>query len=79
MANPELKLTCIDPYIGQRRQEMHYRRAIEKLAPFNVNIMRMTSMEGVNKFDDGSIDFVHIDGNHQFDYFMMDLICWTKR
>lgn len=83
-ANPELELTCVDPYmeyweIGKSSQERHYRRAVEKLTPMGVNIMRMTSMEAVNKFDDGSLDFVYIDGNHQFDYFMMDIICWSKK
>lgn len=84
MANPELKLTCVDPYveyweIGQSSQERHYQRATEKLTPLGVNLIRMTSMEAVGKFEDGSLDFVYIDGNHQFDYFMMDLICWTRK
>ena len=36
-------------------------------------------MEAVPKFEDNSLDFVHIDGDHSFDYVMMDIIEWSKK
>jgi len=36
-------------------------------------------MEAVRDFPEESLDFVHIDANHDYDYFMPDLIEWNKR
>jgi len=83
-ANPDLKLTCVDPwttdvYTNQARQERHYLKAVEKLTPFNVEIMRMTSMEAVGKFEDKSLDFVYIDADHRFNFVMCDIIFWNAK
>ena len=38
-----------------------------RLAPYpNGNIIRKTSMDALADFKDNSLDFVYIDGNHQF-------------
>ena len=39
----------------------------------------MTSMEAVSKIPDASLDFVYIDGRHEFDFIMMDLIAWAPK
>jgi hypothetical protein len=36
-------------------------------------------MDALSLFEDGSLDFVFIDGNHTFDFAMMDIICWPKK
>ena len=82
--NPDLHLTCIDPWSarkrwGQAKQDEFYRLAIENLTPYNVDILKMTSMEALSKFVDGSLDFVHIDGNHEFDYCCPDIIFWSQK
>ena len=41
--------------------------------------IKKTSMDAVNDFDDKSIDFVYIDGNHMFDFVNEDIINWRPK
>lgn len=75
--NPEMKLTCIDPWLG--RQEKYYKEACDRLKSDNVTIVRSTSMDALPLFKDSSLDFVHIDGNHEFDYVVTDIVFWSKK
>jgi len=82
--NPALALTCIDPWasyshLSQEQQDANYTLATTNLKPYNVTILRMPSMEGVQRFADRSLDFVYIDGNHEFDYCCPDIIYWAKK
>lgn len=36
-------------------------------------------MEAVKDFDDESVDFVYIDGNHEFKYVAEDICEWSKK
>ncbi len=84
-AVPGLQLTCIDPYSvyrprrSQEKQDAVYAAAQEKLAPFDVTFMRESSTEAHRKFEDESLDFVHIDGDHAFDMVMQDLIFYVPK
>ena len=40
---------------------------------------KMGSEVAVNKFANDSLAFVYIDGNHEFDYVMTDLIWWAMK
>jgi len=42
-------------------------------------IFRETSMEALNNFDDNSLDFVYIDGNHDFLNVTQDIHYWLKK
>ena len=83
--NPSVKMFCIDPWSAlgtkypQERQDFIYSRAIKNLAKFNVTFIRKTSMDAVGDFKDESLDFVYIDGNHNFDFVMVDIIEWSKK
>jgi predicted O-methyltransferase YrrM len=82
--NPKLHLTCVDPWmaydnITQEREEKFYALAMRRLRGQNVTVIRKTSMEAVRDIKDKSLDFLHIDGNHAFDYVMPDLICWVPK
>jgi predicted O-methyltransferase YrrM len=83
--NPQLHLTCIDPYgeyrkrHGRRQRDGAFNATKERLSPFNVTMMRTTSAAAVVKFKDASLDFVHIDGDHSFDAAMQDIIAWTPK
>ena len=82
--NPELKLHAIDPWksynsISQGTHDLRYAQAMKRLSPYNVNAIRKTSMEALNDFEDRSLDFVYIDGNHDYDYVCMDIIHWSKK
>ena len=36
-------------------------------------------MDIVKTFEDGSLDFVYIDGNHYFEYVVQDIAFWSKK
>jgi len=83
--NPNLFLTCIDPYLSyparrsQPAQDNTYEKACENLQGYNVKVVRGSSLDVVDDFEDGSLDFVYIDGDHEFDPVMQDLICWAPK
>lgn len=83
---PGLKLHCIDPWLAyseirgtQLDFEQTYAIAKKTLAPYDVDFWRMASLEAVSIFDDGELDFVYIDGFHQFDWVMRDIIEWSSK
>lgn len=89
IAKSGLKLYSIDPWKiykdfnnprGQKRLDEQYQGAKERLSRYkNVEIIRKTSMEAVEDFEDESLDFVYIDANHDFRYIAEDLAEWTKK
>lgn len=89
LATLGLKLFAIDPWKiykdfenprGQARLDFQYEHAKRVLAPYsNAQIIRKTSMEAVEDFEDESLDFVYIDANHEFRYIAEDLFEWTKK
>lgn len=94
-ASPRLKLNCVDPwneeayekgFQPESKEPQHYfdnryGRALKRLEKFHerVNIIRETSMEAVDRFDDNSLDFVYIDGNHDFLNVTQDIHYWLKK
>ena len=93
--NPNLKLYCIDfwkSYMfngagkggvkagkSSSRQQDYYQRAVEKLAPYNCELIRASSMDAVKDFDDESLDFVYIDANHDYEFVKEDIREWSKK
>lgn len=81
---PGLKLKCVDPWspyhaVNAHKQADIYAQAVERLKPYDAELVRKPSMEAVKDFKDGSLDFVYIDGRHEFDWVMMDLIAWAPK
>lgn len=83
-----LKMYTVDPYIQHRdyhpnragfvdRCEEIYHEAKTRLAPYDCHIIRLPSMNAVRCFDDESLDFVYIDGNHQLKYVIEDIHEWS--
>ena len=82
--NPQLKLTCVDPWvayhsIGQERQDKIYTAALERLANYPITIVKRPSLDVVDSIPDKSLDFVFIDGDHHFDAAVMDIIKWAPK
>ena len=83
--NPQLHLTCIDPYgpyrkrHGQKEQDAAYEATCKRLATFNVTMLRKMSLDAVGGFADGSLDFLHIDGDHSFDACILDIVAWAHK
>lgn len=65
---------------GQERLDFIFEHTNRLLTPYqNAKIIRKTSMEALNDFEDRSLDFVYIDGNHQLKYIIQDLVDWSKK
>jgi FKBP-type peptidyl-prolyl cis-trans isomerase 2 len=89
-ANPELNLTCVDPwkvyggYKDYRRQktlDRAFDAAQGRLVFFGdrVQINRTTSLEAAAQIEDGSLDFVYIDANHLLPYAIADIHAWHPK
>ncbi|SRR6266496_4522936 len=85
---PELFLYCIDPWTAyiegkdvksQKDVDKIYEEAKERLKPYQCSLNKGTSMNEVKYFNDNSLDFVFIDGNHSYDYVLEDITEWTKK
>jgi len=81
---PGLKLLSIDPWTpyvkaNEQKQKEYYEITVKTLAPYNAEIIKKTSMEAVKDVPDGSLDFVYIDGLHDFDSVIMDILEWNKK
>lgn len=86
--NPGLKLYGVDPWEAhegyadfedQNQLSDYHQTARETLAPYNFVEIQKYSMDAVNDFEDGSLDFVYIDANHVFPYIMDDICAWTPK
>lgn len=84
------KMYGIDPWIGfsgqgtlkreQSIQDEHYEHAKKFLNPYkNCTIIRKTSMDAFDDFEDESLDFVYIDGDHDFRHTAEDIYEWNKK
>lgn len=84
-ANPGLKFYCVDPWLAyetypsQRKNNRYFEETKQRLSPYNVEYLRMTSMDALKKIPDNSLDFVYIDAIHDFDHLMMDIIGWSYK
>lgn len=80
---PHLKYYGIDPwYKGRENNRLHkghMEQAQKKLAAFDATLINKYSLEALTDFEDSSLDFVYIDGNHHFDFVVNDIIEWTKK
>lgn len=84
-AVPNLHLLSVDPWqayarISQGLCDWRMRKAMERLGQYpGSTVLRATSLEASRTVEDGSLDYVYIDGDHQFDSIMMDLILWGPK
>ena len=87
-ANPGVKLYGIDPwldypeygenYVQHYADECHA-EAVQRLAAYDVTLIQKFSQEAVKQFDDGSLDFVYIDGNHAYQFVLDDITAWAPK
>jgi hypothetical protein len=86
--NPGCKLYAVDAWKTYRAYRDHtrqekldrfYENTKTRLAPYNVDIVRKFSIDAVKDFPDRSLDFVYIDGNHDFYHCTTDICLWSKK
>ncbi len=89
-ANPRLHLSCVDPweaYEAYVERELPvpvaaaYELAAKSLARFGDRcaLVRKQSVDAAKDFVDGSLDFVYIDGNHDYFYVSQDIEAWSAK
>lgn len=84
---PNLELFGIDLwelYTGYRDYKKNdlrgaYEVAKENTKTGNCTLIKDWSTRAHKKFKDESLDFVYIDGNHSYEYTVMDLAFWSKK
>lgn len=82
---PGLKLYCVDAwkhYPGYNEYKNIgevYEEAKERLSGQNCEIVRKFSMDAAADFEDSSLDFVFIDGGHDFRNVASDVYEWSKK
>lgn len=85
---PELKLYGIEAFADQPtstrhktvpRYERNKRSMESRMRGRNFIPIEQFSEEAVQHIPYGSLDFVYIDGDHSYDYAMLDIILWTRR
>lgn len=86
--NPQLKLFSIDAWaayqgyrdhVSQEKLDEIMADAKQRLAPYNVEMIKGYSMDVVKQFEDESLDFVYIDANHEFQQTVNDIAEWQKK
>lgn len=85
---PNLTLYGVDPWLAYREYRDHvsqqiitdfYNEAMERLQGLNFKPIRKFSTEAAKEFATDSIDFVYIDGNHEFSFVADDIYEWSKK
>ena len=89
--NPGLCLYGVDVWTAYEDYRQHVTKEIyegfyENVLKIQVKhglnrfrLLKMWSMDAIREFLPNSLDFVYIDGNHNFDFVMQDIIEWSKR
>lgn len=86
-------LALVDPWIAQddpsyagdinnvpsRQQEERFRSVCKRFESDKVDVLRMSSLAAAPLFEDASLDYVYIDGNHSHDAVQADLEAWWPK
>ncbi len=85
--NPGLKLYAVDAWqtygtyrdhVNQEKLNRFYEKAVERLTPYDAEVVKGFSMDVVKQFEPESLDFCYIDANHQLPYVADDIREWSK-
>ena len=87
--NPGMALTSIDPWqayragrtvVTQKEQDAIYASAVARLSKYpTVTIVREDNLVTVTRIPDQSLDFVYLDGDHEFGQVARELVAWTPK
>lgn len=87
-ANRQLKLFCVDPWLAYQGYREHVSQdkldafleiTKQRLVNYNFEIVRKLSVDAAKDFEDNSLDFVYIDGNHEFSHVVADICAWYPK
>lgn len=66
-------------HVDQNKLDGFYQTTLERLKKYNFRPIRSFSHHAADLFPDESLDFVYIDGNHEFFFVVQDLHCWVPK
>ena len=93
-SNKQVRFDCVDTWKGSPEHQEGgidfdpavlddtlYNEFLANMKPVegHYNPIRMTSIEAATLYADNSIDFVFIDGDHEFDSVMADIAAWFPK
>ena len=68
-----------DEYKREGMYKTHFDEAKVNLKGYDYTIINKFSMEALKDFEDNSLDFVYIDGNHTLPYISADIFGWERK
>jgi predicted O-methyltransferase YrrM len=84
-SDKKIKFDAIDTFEGSVEhgdvKDWLFKEATENLKPVKdvVNIIKAHSLDVVNNYKDDSLDFIFIDGSHEYKDVIKDLIAWYPK
>ena len=83
----QIEFTCVDTFLGSTELQdcagisELYNIFISNMKPLDsyYNVLKMTSLEASSLFEDKSLDFVFIDGCHEYECVKTDIISWMPK
>lgn len=67
-------------YANQQNLDKLFERVQNRYARWpNAELMRTTGVEAAASFEDNSIDFVYIDGDHTYEFVRKDIAAWWPK
>jgi hypothetical protein len=74
--------TAYDGYrehVSQEELDSFYEETRRKLEPYSCQLIRSFSMDALRLIQDGSLDFVYVDANHEFQAATNDIAEWARK
>jgi len=87
-SNPQIELFSIDAWTAYQGYREHVSQdkldgfleiTKNRLKPYHATVIKGFSMDVVKQFRDDSLDFVYIDGNHEYQQTVNDVAEWQKK
>lgn len=86
--NPGLRLDCVDSWkaydgyrehVSQDKIDNFLAITRQRLKPYDCKIVIAESLKAAQRYQDGELDFVYIDANHEFVHVVQDIAAWSKK